>query len=136
VERRIRVAFALLLVAQAAHSFEEYVARLYDVFPPARLVSGIFSDDLATGFIIANLLLISVGLWCWAIPVTRRWPSATALSWFWAVLEIVNGAVHSILAIARGGYFPGVLTAPLLIASGAWLSMSLVDRAADRVSAT
>lgn len=135
MERRSRVAFALLLAAQAAHSVEEYVARLYDVFPPARFVSGVFSNDLPTGFIIANALLISAGLWCWAIPVARRWPSATALCWFWAALEIVNGSVHSILAIARTGYFPGVLTAPLLLASGAWLSMSLVGRA-DRVSAT
>ena len=106
--RRTRVAFALLLAAQAAHSVEEYVAKLYDVFPPARFVSSLFSDDLRAG----------------------------ALSWFWAALEIVNGTVHSILAVARLAYFPGVLTAPLLIASGAWLSMSLIARTGDRVSAT
>jgi len=133
--RRTRIAFALLLAAQAAHSIEEYIAKLYDVFPPARVVSSVFSDDLPKGFIIANVLLISAGLWCWAIPVRRGWPSATALAWFWAALEIVNGTVHSIFAIARLGYFPGVLTAPLLIASGAWLSMSLVARTGDRLPA-
>ena len=134
--RRTRVAFALLLAAQAAHSVEEYVAKLYDVFPPARFVSSLFSDDPRAGFVIANVLLIAVGVWCRAIPIGRGWPSAVALSWFWAALEIVNGIVRSILAAARLAYFPGVLTAPLLIASGAWLSMSLVARTGDRVSAT
>jgi hypothetical protein len=121
--RRTPLAFALLLAAQAAHSVEEYVAKLYDVFPPARFVSSLFSDDPRAGFVIANVLLIAVGAWCWVIPIGRNWPSAVALSWFWAVLEIVNGTVHSIL------------TAPLLIASGAWLSISLVARN-GRVSAT
>ena len=134
--RRTPLVFALLLAAQAAHSVEEYVTKLYDVFPPARFVSSLFSDDLRAGFVIANVLLIAVGAWCWVIPIGRNWTSAVALSWFWAVLEIVNGTVHSILAVARLAYFPGVLTAPLLIASGAWLSISLVARNGDRVSAT
>jgi hypothetical protein len=134
--RRTRVAFALLLAAQTAHSVEEYVAKLYDVFPPARFVSSLFSDDLRAGFVVGNVLLIAVGVWCWAIPIGRSWPSAVAISWFWAALEIVNGTVHSILAVARLAYFPGVLTAPLLIASGAWLSMSLIARTGDRASAT
>jgi hypothetical protein len=71
VERRTQRAFVLLILAQAAHSLEEYVARLYDVFPPARFLSSLFSDDLRTGFVIANVLLISFGLWCWAVPVRR-----------------------------------------------------------------
>jgi Protein of unknown function with HXXEE motif len=134
--RRTRVAFALLLAAQAAHSAEEFVAKLYDVFPPARFVSSLFSDDLQAGFVVANVLLIAVGVWCWAIPIGRNWPSAVALSWFWAAFEIINGTVHSILAVGRQAYFPGALTAPLLIASGAWLAMSLVAGAGDQVSAT
>ena len=125
MERRTQRAFVLLILAQAAHSLEEYVARLYDVFPPARFLSSLFSDDLRTGFVIANVLLISFGLWCWAVLVRRGWPSALGLAWFWAVLELTNGAIHLGLAVVRGGYFPGVLTAPLLIATGAWLSKCL-----------
>ena len=125
MERRTQRAFVLLILAQAAHSLEEYVARLYDVFPPARFLSCLFSDDLRTGFVIANVLLISFGLWCWAVPVRRGWPSALGVAWFWAVLELTNGTIHLGLAVVRGGYFPGVLTAPLLIATGAWLSKCL-----------
>jgi hypothetical protein len=134
VERRTRAAFALLVVAQTAHSVEEYVARLFDVFPPARFVSRLFSDDLSTGFIIANVLLIGAAIWCLALPVSRGWPSSVGLGWFWAGLEIVNGTVHSILALLRHGYFPGVLTAPLLIAAGVWLSKCLMTRASGRVT--
>ena len=125
MERRTQRAFVLLILAQAAHSLEEYVARLYDVFPPARFLSSLFSDDLRTGFVIANVLLISFGLWSWAVPLRRGWQSALGLAWFWAVLELTNGTIHLGLAVVRGGSFPGVLTAPLLIATGAWLSKCL-----------
>jgi len=43
-------------VAQAAHSIEEYAGRLWESFPPARLVSGLVSPDLERGFIIAYRL--------------------------------------------------------------------------------
>jgi Protein of unknown function with HXXEE motif len=119
--RGTRLAFVLVILAQAAHSIEEYLTRLYDVFPPARFVSGLFNEELRIGFVAANMLLISIGLWCWAVPVRRGWAAARGMAWFWAVLELANGTIHSGLAIVRGGYFPGVLTAPLLLASGAWL---------------
>jgi Protein of unknown function with HXXEE motif len=129
VERRTQLAFVLLILGQAAHSLEEYVTRLYDVFPPARFVSGQFADDLRVGFAIANVFLIALGMWCWAFPVRRGWPSARGVAWCWAALEIANGTIHSGLAVVRAGYFPGVLTAPLLIASGAWLSKRLTASA-------
>jgi hypothetical protein len=94
----------------------------------------VFSDDLQTGFVTANVLLVSFGILCWAVPVRRGWPAASRLAWFWAALEILNGVVHSVLAGLRGGYFPGVLTAPLLIASAAWLSKCLAAR--DRAPLT
>jgi Protein of unknown function with HXXEE motif len=110
-------AFLLLVVAQAAHSIEEYVARLYEVFAPARFVSRLISDDLATGFAVANLAIVAFGLWCWSLPVRAGWPSARAIVWGWTLVELGNGTVHAIMAVARGGYFPGVITAPLLIAA-------------------
>ena len=128
MERGTRSAFACVILAQAAHSVEEYLARLSDVFRPARFVSSLLSDDLRIGFVIANVSLISFGLWCWAVPVGRDWPAASGLAWFWAALELVNGTVHSGLAITRAGYFPGVLTAPLLLASSAWLARRLSAR--------
>ncbi len=125
MSRRLPIAFLLVVLAQTSHSVEEYVARLYAVFPPARFVSSLFSDDLAMGFVIANTLIIAFGFWCWAVPVARQWPVARGLAWGWAAVELANGTGHSVLALGRLGYFPGVVTAPLLLASGAWLAVTL-----------
>jgi hypothetical protein len=46
VARRTELAFLALILAQTAHSIEEYIARLHDVFAPARFVSSLFSQRL------------------------------------------------------------------------------------------
>ena len=68
---RFQNAFGALLLAQCAHSAEEYVSRLWESFPPARFVSGLLSEDLERGFLVANVLLVTFGLWCWLWPVRR-----------------------------------------------------------------
>jgi hypothetical protein len=125
VERQSQFVFLLLMLVQAAHSVEEYVARLYEVFAPARFVSSLVSADLSLGFLVVNTALVAFGVWCWAVPVRSRWPSAGAVAWFWGLLELGNGIGHSVLAASRGGYFPGVLTASLLLVVAAWLVLLL-----------
>jgi hypothetical protein len=129
VERRSRLAFLLLVLAQAAHSIEEYTARLYEVFAPARFVSGLVSSDLSTGFLVVNAALVGFGVWCWAVPVRSGWRSARGLAWLWALLELGNGIGHATLALSRGAYFPGALTAPLLLVLSAWLVARLLRHA-------
>jgi hypothetical protein len=115
VESRKQLVFLSLILAQAAHSIEEYVSKLYEVFAPARFVSSLFSQDPALGFAIFNAALVTFGLWCWAIPVRSGWRISRGLVWFWTILELGNGIGHVALALSRGGYFPGVATAPLLV---------------------
>ena len=112
---RFQLTFLALIVAQAAHSLEEYRGRLYDVFPPARFVSGAISADRERGFIAINLAIAAFGAWCFLWPVRHRWPSAIALAWVWAVVEAVNGIGHPAWSLMRGGYTPGVATAPALL---------------------
>ena len=100
--------------------------RLFDVFAPARFVSGLFSSDLATGFAIANLGIVAFGLWCYLARVRTPHPGERAYAWFWTYLEFGNGVGHFMLAAATGGYFPGVGTAPLLTAASSYLSDSLL----------
>jgi Protein of unknown function with HXXEE motif len=126
VERRTQVVFLFLILAQGAHSIEEYATRLYEVFPPARFVSSLVSNDLSLGFLVANAALVIFGLWCWAVPVRSGWRAARGIAWFWTLLEIGNGVGHSTLAFSRGGYFPGVATAPLLLVLAGWLAVLLV----------
>lgn len=125
MDPRSRVAFLALIVAQAAHSVEEYVFRLFDVLAPARFISSMLSSDLARGFAIANTGLVLFGVWCYAARVHRGLPSARGLAWFWALLELGNGVGHSVLALARGGYFPGVATAPFLLGISVYLIAKL-----------
>lgn len=118
--------FALLIAAQAAHSVEEYVFRLYDVLAPARFVSGLLSTDPSVGFALANAAVVLFGVWCCR---ARVWPghrSWRGWAWFWVVLETGNGIGHGLLALSRGGYFPGVGTAPLLLALALSLGVVLL----------
>jgi len=132
VENRSQLVFLLLILAQAAHSVEEYFTKLYEVLAPARFVSGLISNDLALGFLVANAALVAFGLWCWAVPVRSGWAAARGLAWFWAVLELGNGLGHSVLALRQGGYFPGVGTAPLLLLFATWLAVLLIRHARPR----
>jgi hypothetical protein len=115
---RIHISFLALIHAQAAHSVEEYVFRLYDVLAPARYVSSLFGLDRQIGFVIVNSALVLFGLWCWFARVRPRRRGWRGLAWFWALLEIANGSAHAALAGLAGGYFPGLATAPLLIGLG------------------
>jgi len=51
MQSRDQNAFLALILVQAAHSLEEYVFRLYEVFAPARFISNLVSDDPATGLL-------------------------------------------------------------------------------------
>jgi Protein of unknown function with HXXEE motif len=126
MDSRSRTAFAILIAAQAAHSVEEYVFRLYDVFAPARFVSSLFSSSLSTGFALANAGIVLFGIWCYLARVRPSHPSARTVGWFWVALEMGNGVGHTLLAAAGGGYFPGAWTAPVLFGVSLYLGSRLV----------
>ncbi len=111
---RLSLIFSALIATQAAHSVEEYAGRLYESFPPARFVSGLVSSDLERGFIIANIVLVSVGVWCALWPIRRGWPSAPTVAFAWAAIELVNGIGHPLWSLWQWSYTPGVATAPVL----------------------
>jgi hypothetical protein len=112
---RIRVTFALLVLAQAAHSTEEYVGRLWEALLPPRVVSLVFSSNPQRGFLIANIVIVAFGVWCAAWPVRRGWRVSTALVWGWVVVEIANGIGHPLASLVLQRYIAGVLTAPVLL---------------------
>jgi hypothetical protein len=112
---RTETVFLWLVVAQTCHSVEEYAFRLYDVFPPARWLVSLFSDDPGTGFIIFNILFDAFGFCCLLWPVRRRWRSAIPIMWVAAAIEATNGIVHPAFSIAVGGYTPGLITSLFLL---------------------
>lgn len=107
--------FGALVLAQAAHSIEEYVGRLWESFPPARFLTGLISPDRELGFIVINGALVAFGVWCLIWPVRRGWSSAARFMWFWIVIETINGVGHLAWTLREGGHTPGVMTAPVLV---------------------
>jgi hypothetical protein len=125
---RIKLAFSALVLAQIAHSIEEYVGRLWESFPPARFLTGLISSDRELGFVVINGVLVAFGLWCLLLPVRKEWPTAAGFIWFWIVLEIINGIGHPAWTLRQGGYTPGVLTAPILFVIALYLAFQLRKR--------
>jgi hypothetical protein len=122
---RFQWLFAALILTQAAHSVEEYTGELYRSFPPARFVSSLISSNHELGFAIANLVIVAFGGWCALVPVARSWPSARAIAGVWAAVELVNGIGHLLWSAYRGGYTPGVATAPVLLVVALLLTREL-----------
>jgi hypothetical protein len=117
--------FGALVLAQAAHSIEEYIGRLWESFPPARFLTGLIPADPALAFLMLNIALVAFGVWCLLWPVRRNWPSASGLLWFWIVIETINGVGHPLWSLRQGGYTPRVLTAPILLALAVYLGWRL-----------
>ena len=107
--------FLSLIAVQAVHSAEEFVFRLYDVFPPARLLSGLFASDRQLSFGVLNIFLVLFGIWCFVWPVRRGWPVAVPLMWGWVIVESANGIVHPTWSLVQRSYTPGVVTSVLFL---------------------
>ena len=122
---RIQAGFGALVFAQAAHSVEEYLGRLWESFPPAAFVSGLIASDREVGFLVFNVALVSFGLWCFLVPVLRDWKASKGLMWFWIILESINGIGHPVWSLAQQRYTPGALTAPVLLALALSLAFQL-----------
>jgi hypothetical protein len=136
MSRRSKLWFLLLVIAQAAHSLEEYVTRLYEVFAPARLASGLVSENPAVGFAVLNAAIVCFGAWCYAGPVRAGTRKGRFVAAAWAMVEFANGSGHLALAASAGSYFSGAMTAVALLVTAAGLALNLVrDRRADACAA-
>ncbi|MBC8147866.1 MAG: HXXEE domain-containing protein [Bacteroidetes bacterium] len=115
MNQKIKWIFLILVLVQGLHSIEEYVGKLWENFPPARVLCSLVSDNLVTGFLIINIGLFVFGLWCWLFPIRKNYFYAQFLIWFWIVLELINGIGHPIWTLMQKTYTPGMLTAPILL---------------------
>jgi len=127
MNKRIRFAFLLLVLIQGLHSVEEYFGELWVVFPPARFLCSLVSDDLETGFLIINIGLFVFGILCWLFPIRKNHSFAGAIIWFWIVIELVNGIGHPVWTLIEWDYTPGILTAPFLLVLAIYLANHLLQ---------
>ena len=107
---------------------EEYVFHLYDVFAPARFVSGLVSSDRRTGFLVLNVGFLLAGLWTYLARVRPGHQSALSWIWVWVVIETVNSIGHLTITAIRGDYVPGAVTAPVLLALAIYLGTAAAMR--------
>lgn len=127
---RVATAFGALVLAQAAHSTEESIWRLWESFPPARFASGLVSNDLERGFVFLNICIVAFGAWCYFWPVRRGWSVASPILWLWIVVETINGIVHPVWSVIQGGYTPGVVTALMLSPLALYLAKQVLASSA------
>ena len=123
---RIKISFLLLVLTQGLHSVEEYIGRLWVVYPPAKFLCRLVSKNLKTGFLIINIGFFIFGLLCWLFTIRRNQLYAQGLIWFWIVMEIINVIGHVSWAISERAYVPGVATAPVLLVVAVYLLRQLV----------
>jgi len=120
-ERRAAArALALALFAQSAH-FAEETATGFDERLPA--LFGLPAMSF-TGFLAFNLAWLAI--WAVSIPLIRTArPFGFFAAWFLAIAGMANAIVHPLLAIAQGGYFPGLVTSPVSGVASLWLWLRL-----------
>lgn len=123
---RLQLAFGGLVLAQAAHSVEEYVGRLWESLPPARFLTGLISQDLSRGFLVINVSLVAFGVWCFFWPVRGQWRGVVGLAWLWVGIELINGVGHPLWSLSRRAYTPGLFTGPVLLILALYLAIQLM----------
>jgi Protein of unknown function with HXXEE motif len=121
-ERTARL-FLIGLAAQCLHFMEEFVTRFQDRFP-ALLGLPAWPENF---FVVFNLIWLSVWMLS-AIGLQRGCRFALFPVWFFAIAAIANGIAHPVLAVVAQGYFPGLITSPIVGVLGVllWLRLQVL----------
>lgn len=125
--RAIQIAAVTVLI-QAGHFGEELLTGLRERLP------ALFGLDamplgLFVTFNVAWLAIWSISAWA----LRARYRVALFPLWFLGLGCITNGVAHPALAVAVGGYFPGLVTSPVAGVAGVMLlrQLLLITRTAD-----
>ena len=100
---------ALTVVVQSIHFAEEAATGF-----PERLAALFNLPSMSfTFFVVFNLAWI--GVWLASIPgLNASKKFAFFAAWFLAIAGMINGLAHPLLAVASGGYFPGLASSPII----------------------
>lgn len=102
-------ALGLATAVQGVHFAEEWAADFHVRFPA---LFGLEPMPLSF-FVVFNLTWIAI--WIASVPLLRsaRKPAFFA-AWFLAIAGMLNGVAHPLMAVASGGYFPGLISSPFI----------------------
>ena len=102
-------ALALAVGVQGVHFAEEAVTGFHDRLP---VLFGLPGMPLSI-FVVFNLTWF--GIWLASVPgLWSARPATFFAAWFLAIAGMINGVAHPLLAIAVGGYFPGLVSSPFI----------------------
>ena len=131
IKERLTASYALALATglQSIHFVEEAATGFHERFPALLGFPG-----MSFSFFVAfNLMWIAI--WISSIPGLRSArPAAFFAAWFLAIAGMFNGIGHPLMAVAAGGYFPGLLSSPFIGLACLWAWFKL--RAATRPGAS
>lgn len=103
----------IAITLQAAHFAEEWGTGFHVQFPA--LMN--FDPMPLSFFVTFNLAWLAI--WIGSIRSIRRGNAfAFFAAWFLAIAAMLNGVAHPMMAWATGGYFPGLVTSPLIGIAG------------------
>jgi hypothetical protein len=118
-QRRLTSLVLIGISLQCFHFIEESVTHFNRRFPQQLGLSA-WSTEFFVSF---NLLWILIWVLS-AIGLRRNFRPAFFPIWFFIIAMIANGVAHPLLAVAVGGYFPGLWTSPLIGVTGMILGSS------------
>ncbi len=100
---------ALATAIQSGHFVEEWATGFHIRFP------ALFGLEPMPSTVFAAFNLTWIAIWIVSIPMLRtaRVPALFA-AWFLAIAGMLNGLAHPLMAVASGGYFPGLITSPFI----------------------
>ena len=101
---------------QGAHFAEEWATGFHVRFPA---LMGL--DPMPLSFFV-TFNLVWLAIWIASIPFLRVGRRAAFFAgWFLAFAAMLNGVAHPMIAILSGGYFPGLITSPMIGIAGVLL---------------
>ena len=114
---------------QGAHFIEELATGFYIRFP------ALFDSEPMplTFFVLFNIGWITI--WIASVPFIRSARKfAFFAAWFLAIAGMLNAVAHPAMAIASGGYFPGLISSPIIGLAGVILWVRLQAATAPMIS--
>ena len=127
---RFFIIVGLAILTQCVHFLEEFRSHFFIRFPEA------FGLQPVTETVFVSFNLTWLAIWVIALLAVRGGlVIAVCPLWFLGLAMVLNLLAHPILALRSGGYFPGLLTAPLVGVFGVLLIRELVRATAPEIAA-
>ena len=116
---KLSISILILIALLICHLVEEINTGFFAKFP--------FGQMPVSFFIGVNILIYSICFGAFFLSITAN-KLAYTLAWIFAIAMIINGILHIFMMILKKGYFPGGITAIILIPAAIYLVFTLCKK--------